>query len=321
MPGGLRLNRKCALSEDLRIGVLLGGTSSERSVSLKSGKAVRRALNSIGYRTLLIDPKNRPEAMKRLSGIDLAFIALHGRGGEDGSIQTLLESRRIPYTGSDARGSRLAYDKVAAKRIFRREGILTPEYCVIEKRGWRRKLTSFGDPCFFKPVCDGSSIGVFAPEYWSRSTARIESALERYGRLLVERKIEGREMTVGVFGRQGLPVVEVKPGRAFYDFRAKYTRGLTRYCVPAPVSKPQADHLKKTALKAHHALGLRDFSRVDFMVDRKGHAYVLEVNTIPGFTEFSLLPKAAQEAGISFSDLCDRLVGWTAVRGIRQGRR
>lgn len=263
-----------------------------------------------------LDPHRKEFFRQNLPTVDLAFIALHGKGGEDGEIQRRLEGLRIPYVGADAKGSRTAFNKLAAKRIFRRRDIATPDYLVLscKDKKWKERLKAFGAPVFIKPLCEGSSIGVFPVEDLPSSFDKIEKALKQYGTLLAERKIKGREFTVGILGHRVLPVIELCPKRGFYDYRAKYTKGLTDYLVPAPVPLAWQRRMKQVALQAHQSLGLRDFSRVDLMVDREGQVYVLEVNTIPGLTELSLLPKAAQAAGISFERLCFQLVAQAASR-------
>ncbi len=303
----------------LKIGVLSGGNSSERPISLRSGRAVLRALERSGFAVRRIDPRETSYIKKRLSGVDLAFIALHGKGGEDGSIQALLEKQGIPYLGSDPKGSRLAFDKVEAKIIFDRKKIPTPAWVTFTRKNWQT-LARFPTPFFVKPIADGSSIGIFLVEDFKRSAEKIIHGLEEYGVLLAEKKIEGREFTVGILGKKPLPVIELRPKRKFYDYRAKYTRGMTRYLVPAPIPPAWQKKFQSVALRVHEALGLRDFSRVDLMADREGRPFVLEANTIPGFTELSLLPKAAREAGLSFETLCEKLVGMAWRRSKRNGK-
>ena len=300
----------------LRVGVLSGGVSSERAISLRSGRAVRNALGRAGVTVIPVDPQNRSRLPSLLSQIDLAFLALHGRGGEDGTIQRQLEKAGIPYVGSDPRASRLAFEKVRAKRIFERKGIPTPSWRTFTPRDWRM-LKDFPTPFFVKPVADGSSIGVFLVEDFTRSVEKIIQALKQYPVLLAEKRIVGREFTVGILGNRALPVVELKPQRPFYDYRAKYTPGMTEYLVPAQIPVSWRRRFQRLALRVHQALGLRDFSRIDLMADRKGKPFILEANTIPGFTELSLLPKAAKEAGISFEMLCMRLIGmaWRRQNG------
>ncbi len=293
--------------KQIRVGVLSGGLSSERAISLRSGRAVRKALARSGVSVLSIDPRDSRRLQRLLPRIDLAFLALHGKGGEDGTIQERLERSGVPYVGSDARGSRIAFQKTEAKRVFEREKIPTPPWTLFSRKDWR-KLEDFPTPFFVKPVADGSSIGVFLVEDFSRSVEKIMLALKRYPMLLAEKKITGREFTVGILGRQALPVVELRPKRAFYDYKAKYTAGMTQYLVPAPIPELWRGRFQRLSLRVHRALGLRDFSRVDLMADEEGNPFVLEANTIPGFTELSLLPKAAREAGISFEELCLKLV-------------
>lgn len=316
MPRKLFSNPKSALSKNLKVGVLLGGDSSERSISLKSGRAVCKALKRGGYCVTRLDPRNLAHIKNSLKKIDLAFIALHGRGGEDGKIQRFLESKKIAYVGSAPRASLQAFDKVVSKKIFQGKGIPTPPYRLISAADWEKKLSQFSVPLpyFFKPPCEGSSIGAFGVEDLAESAVKIRHALKRYGRLLVEKKIEGREFTVGILGRRALPVIELRPKAEFYDFRSKYTKGMTKYLVPAPISKKLSSKLQRLAKRTHEALGLRDFSRVDFRVDESGRPYVLEANSIPGFTELSLLPKAAKACGISFEELCSTLVKWAYKR-------
>ena len=297
----------------ITIGVFCGGSSSERAVSLRSGKAVLQALKRSGVSVLKVDPRNSHQFRRALSEIDLAFIALHGKGGEDGELQLRLEKAGIPYVGSDPVGSHLAFEKIKAKEIFDREKIPTPRWRTFSRKDWK-ELENFPAPFFVKPAADGSSIGVFRVEDFRESAEKLIHALKQYPLLLAEEAVEGGEFTVGILGKQSLPVIELRPRRKFYDYRAKYTRGMTEYLVPAPISEKLKRKFQLLALKVHGALGLRDFSRVDLVTDRAGNQFVLEANTIPGFTELSLLPKAAQEAGISFEALCLRLVAFAWKR-------
>lgn len=291
-----------------RIGVLLGGNSRERQVSLRSGRAVYQALKSVGLDVVRIDTQVGFRSKLKRARIDLAFLALHGRGGEDGTIQRILTAKGIPYVGSDSRGSASAFDKARAKRIFFRLGIPTPPFEVLNPKNWRQKVQRWDLPYVIKPVHEGSSIGVFFVERSRDISKKIQSSFKHYRRLILEQKIEGREFTVGILGRSALPVIELKPKRRFYDYKAKYTKGLTEYSIPAPVSQELTVALQSWALRAHEALGLRDLSRVDFKVDIRGNPFVLEVNSIPGFTETSLLPKAAEFMGLDFPRLCLRLL-------------
>lgn len=288
--------------------MLFGGNSSERKISKRSGKAVIKALREAGFRVLPMDPANRLKTDRDLKKVDLAFIALHGRGGEDGAIQRMLEKKRLPYVGSDPKASLRAFDKAKAKRLFLKSRIPTPAYQLIKQYGDYRKLSRFPLPFFIKPTQEGSSIGAFSVENFTQSAEKIRRAFRRYQTLLAEEKIEGREFTVGILKTKALPVIELVPKRKFYDYRAKYTKGMTEYRVPAPIAEKFSKKLKQMAILVHRTLGLRDFSRVDIMMNSKGQPFVLEANTIPGFTELSLLPKAARAAGISFQELCYKLI-------------
>lgn len=300
-----------------RVGIFLGGKSHERPVSLRSGKAVYQALKNAGLDVVMIDTANGFRSKIKQEPINLAFLALHGVGGEDGAIQKVLIRERIPYVGSNPKASALAFDKARAKSLFRRFGIPTPPYDVVDRKNWRQKIRKWSPPYVVKPVNEGSSIGIFFVEGKSNAAKKIQSSLRCYPRLLIEKKIEGREFTVGILGNEALPVIELRPKRKFYDYKAKYTKGLTDYLVPAPIDPELAGRLQSIAIRVHQLLGLRDLSRVDFKVDLKGNPFVLEINSIPGFTETSLLPKAAKQMGLDFTALCFRLLQMAQVR---QGR-
>jgi D-alanine-D-alanine ligase len=287
-----------------RVGVLLGGISSERAVSLRSGEAIYRALQSQNIPVVKIDIKRPLSRTLREYPIQAAFLALHGKGGEDGTIQRELERRGIPYTGSSAKGSHQAFNKALTKTIFEKRGIPTPRWVLVSKKDFKKKLSRFSFPVFSKPLENGSSIGVRRVGTYEEFLKKARQIFGRESRLLVEEAISGREITVGIFKEKPLPVIELKTQHDFYDYKAKYTKGKTRYLIPAPLAPRIVRHVQRIALKAHRVLGLRDFSRVDVMLDKSGAPYVLEVNTIPGFTSLSLLPKAAQAAGISFEKLC-----------------
>lgn len=302
-----------------RVGVFLGGKSHERPISLKSGKAVYHALKDAGLDVVMVDTANGFHSKLRNRQIDLAFLALHGTGGEDGTIQKVLNRSRIPYAGSGPKASALAFDKAQAKRLFVRSKIPTPDYDVLTQKNWRQKLQKWKPPYVIKPVNEGSSIGVFFVDRKGGEDKKILSSFKRYPRLLIEKKIKGREFTVGILGEKALPVIELKPKRKFYDYKAKYTKGLTEYLIPAPISKDLFCRLQSIALKVHQVLGLCHLSRVDFKVDSSHHPFVLEVNSIPGFTETSLLPKAAHKAGLDFTQLCLALLNMAYQRNKIKG--
>ena len=298
----------------LRVGVICGGNSSERKISLRSGNAVLKAVARLGYQPIKIDPSSS-SYFKKLDSIDIALLTLHGRGGEDGQIQRVLERKRVPYMGSTSKSSAIAFDKIKAKKVFCDSKISTPHHFLLTSKNWKRVLSKAKFPLFVKPPKEGSSIGAFPVEDFKNSAVKLKGALKRFGTLLAEQKVCGREFTVGILGNQVLPVIELRPSRKFYDFRAKYTKGMTDYLVPAPIPKKVAKRMQQIALKVHKVLGLRDLSRVDMMMDEKSEkVFVLEANSLPGFTELSLLPKAARAVGISFEQVCQKLIDWAYAR-------
>lgn len=294
------------------VAVLMGGFSSEREVSLRSGEAVAKALAERGHRVTKVDI--RTDYGVELNGIecDAAFIALHGKFGEDGGVQRLLEARKIPFTGSGADASRLAMDKIESKRVFRRHGIETPLHRVIGSGDsvdlLEQCARALGYPVVLKPRSEGSSIGVSVHPDRSKL---LDGAIEafQFGSIaLMEKFVAGREMTVGVLDGRALPVIELKPKRAFFDYTAKYQDPDTMYVVDPSLAELDKRRIQKAALDAHEALGCDGLSRVDLIYTPLHGIQVLEVNTIPGLTERSLLPKAAKAAGIDFGTLCDRIL-------------
>jgi len=295
-----------------KICILKGGISPEREISLKSGEAVEKGLREVGYKTFSLDTR-REDFFNRLvkEKPDVVFIALHGPYGEDGTVQGVLELLGIPYTGSGVLSSALAMDKVGSKRIFASYDIPFPQFQVLEKRRKSRIKPELSLPLIIKPVRGGSTLGVSL----AKDKAEIEKALEKAfcydsSCVIVEEYIQGREVTVGIIEDpepRALPIIEILPKRELYDYKAKYTDGFCEFITPAPLKK--SDYLKaeKMALRAYQALGCRDFARVD-MIIREGKIYLLEVNTIPGMTEKSLLPRAARAEGISFPELMDKIV-------------
>ncbi len=290
-----------------KVGVLMGGPSAERDVSLRSGAAIAGALRTRGYDVLEIDLKTASVDVP--AGVEAVFVALHGEFGEDGGVQAILRERKIPYTGSGPEASELAFDKVLSKKIFADNGIPTPKYEILGP-GQRRTMQL---PVVVKPVRQGSSIGVHIVADESRWLASYSDALVHGGEVLVESFIEGSELTVGLVGDQVLPVLEIRAPKGFYDYQAKYTKGVTEYIVPAPIPEERARTCQQLAVRVFESLGCRDMARVDFRMNSKGELFVLELNSIPGFTETSLLPKSARAAGIEFPELCDRILGMASV--------
>jgi D-alanine-D-alanine ligase len=348
----------------MKIVVLLGGNTSEREVSLRTGAGVARALGTLGHEVALLDTgtgrflKDADHAMTLGTGgpaplhagqvpattsagegldvyvrsiphsADLVFIALHGGPGENGTLQALLDLAGIPYTGSGVLASALAMDKVMSKRIFKVEGIPTPEW--VERWApeepaarWNPDLTPAelqslgGYPVIVKPNEEGSSVGITV----ARSAAELRPAMEearRYGRLvLVERFVEGRELTVGVIDQRALPVVEIIPQEGWYDYEHKYTSGASRYEVPASLPPEMSEQLFALSLRACRALRTKGVARVDFRLGEDGVPQCLEVNTVPGLTELSLVPKAAAAAGMSYPELVRAIVEAAPVRAAR----
>ena len=303
-----------------KIGVLMGGPSEEREISLKSGKAVYQTLKEAGLDVLpiIIENGNIEENIQKIKDakIDVAFIALHGRFGEDGTIQSILDSLNIPYTGSGVLASKLALDKVSSHGRFLKAGLNVPSYTVVDKEqfdkdSFFKKELNF--PLVIKPASQGSSIGLSIVEERQDLSKAIESAFGFDEKIIIEEYIKGRELTVGILDDKALPVIEIIPHRKFFDYTAKYTAGLTEYIVPASIDEILTEKVKNAGVAAHNTLGCFGFSRVD-MILKDDLVYVLEVNTIPGLTETSLLPKAAKAAGIDFLQLCLKIIDLAYLR-------
>jgi len=298
-----------------KIGVLVGGPSSEREISLKSGKAVFTALKDAGLDVsaidIITDGVEENIRLIKSHNIDCAFIALHGHFGEDGAIQGILEQMRLPYTGSGVLASKLAMDKVSSRDIFLREHLNVPRCRVLEK-SHKDKLTDIvielGLPLVIKPASNGSSIGLSKIDKAEGLPQAVSLAFSFDQKILIEEYIKGREITVGILDDTPLPAIEIIPKHKFFDYEAKYQAGLTDYVVPAQIDEEILEEASKAALAAHRALGCFGCSRVDIILDEKNKPFILEINTIPGMTATSLLPKAAKTKGIDFTELCLRLV-------------
>lgn len=293
----------------------MGGLSAEREVSLRSGEACLNALFANGYNAAAIEVGRDLPTKLREKGIEVAFIALHGRYGEDGAVQGMLELMGIPYTGSGVLASALAMNKVFAKKVFSASGLTVASYLVLH-RGERLNLSTsdFSLPVVIKPSQEGSSVGVGIV----RTEAQIEAALElafKYDKdILVEQFIQGSEVQVGIVGDKALGAIEIVPKNEFYDFEAKYTPGMAEHIFPARLAEDIYRKVLQDALKAHEALGCSDYSRVDFLVTEQGECYILEVNTLPGMTSISLLPEIAQGVGINFEDLVERILEGASLK-------
>jgi len=308
------------MSDEKYIVVLMGGISPEREISLQSGKAVVNALSTDNKNVIKIivndDMVNELDNYK----IDVAFIALHGYFGEDGGIQEVLENKGIPYTGSGTAASKLAMNKVESKDAFRRNNIPTPDYFTASTEQniseIANRVKSLKLPVITKPVSNGSSIGIYIIKEYIEITDAIKYTGRYSEEILVEECIEGRELAISVLNDKALPVIEIKTATGIYDYDAKYKSDKTQYTVLASADKSSEttlshdvyERVQDVAVRAHNSLGCRTFSRVDVILNKDDEIYVLEVNTVPGFTERSLLPKAAAAANISFSELCNTIV-------------
>lgn len=291
-----------------RIAVLKGGPSAEREVSLRTGTACAEALREAGYEVAEIIVDDASFTVP--DGTDLAFISLHGTFGEDGQVQGILDARGLPYTGANAAVSRLAFDKEKTKAKFRQAGVPTPEGQLVR----RLEEITLPLPVFIKPNAQGSSVGSHLATTREELAAALADALKFDSTALVERFIQGKELTVGVLGGQVLPIVEIHPLDGFYDYKNKYTKGRTEYFCPARLPEEITPAIQQHALAAHRAVGNPVYSRIDFLLEKESGPYCLEVNTIPGMTATSLLPKAAAAAGLTFPQLCQRIVelSWAA---------
>jgi len=297
------------MTSSKRVGVVMGGTSGEREVSLRSGLAVAEALERLGHDVVPVSLGEGTDAFVAISeaDLDVAFLALHGRLGEDGCIQGLLELMGIPYTGSSVLSSALAMDKLKAKEMFRLHNVPTPPYYVLDASqldDLDEIHGSFGFPVIVKPRREGSSLGVARASSPSELRNAVLSALEYDSSLLVERFVAAKEIAVGILDGRVLGAIEIAPAGGVYDYQAKYTPGLTEYFMPARLPQTRYRGVLHLAERAAQALDTRGAVRVDLLVTEGQNEYVLEVNTLPGMTETSLLPKIAASAGFDFDSLC-----------------
>jgi D-alanine-D-alanine ligase len=353
MSGKFRYFPTREIKDSLKIGVIAGGISSEREVSLSTGKGIHEALLSLGYRAEFIDFTGDMKVM--LKKIDIAFLALHGKYGEDGTMQGFLELLKVPYTGSGVLASAIAMDKIFSKKIFEFENIPTPPYLVFDLGNMEQmdeitpkitkniapkitpkitekiapKITkkivditaskiagSIGYPLIVKPGRGGSSIGVTIVQSPEGLNQALMDASMHDGRVLIEKFIPGKQLTVSIIGiqPQALPIIEIRPKGGFYDYRSKYTPGFTEYIVPAPIEKDLAEQVSSFAVRCHKALDCSAISRVDFIHGNDGSINILEVNTIPGMTPTSLVPKAAGVCGISYELLTEIILNCASLK-------
>jgi D-alanine-D-alanine ligase len=300
------------MDRELKVGVLFGGIGAERNVSLESGRCVAGALEEAGFSVVAADV--RPDALDVLedASIDVFFPALHGTFGEDGRLQQILEDKSLLYTGSGPAASRLAFDKMASKKLFKSEGITVP--CAVEFRGdinvrrLEEQLPHSTGKYVVKPIRQGSSVGVSIVSSPREALAAAKNTLAQFGDCMIEEFIAGREFTVGILRGRALPIIEIRTQNAFYDYQAKYVDEQTQFLFETIADSAVVEKISRAAVDCFRTLGCRHFARVDFVLSQDGIPCALEVNTIPGFTSHSLLPKAAARTGLTMSDLCAGIV-------------
>jgi D-alanine-D-alanine ligase len=303
-----------------KIAVLMGGPGSERDVSLATGRGVSKALRSLGAEVVDVDV--RDENFELSHDVDLAFLTIHGTFGEDGQLQQILEDRGVAYTGDGIEESRIAFDKILSKERFRENNVTTPYWQVV-KSGQRPTIPL---PIVVKPPRQGSTVGVVIVKNAREFDSAVAEAAKYDGELLIEKFVPGRELTVGILGDQALPILEIIPKGGFYDFTNKYpflnpqAGGGAEHVCPAKIDNDKTKEIQDLALKAYRALGLQVYSRVDVILSENRKPFVLEINTIPGMTEASLLPEAAAAAGISYVDLCTRIIELSRARSERSAK-
>jgi len=301
-----------------KVAVLLGGRSGEREVSLKSGSAVLAALQRSGVNAHAFDPAER--SLHELAGFDRAFIALHGRYGEDGTIQGALELMGIPYTGSGVMASAVGMDKWRTKLLWRAAGIVTPNFELVDEDSDYAGIEArLGLPLFVKPANEGSSIGISKVKQKGELRSAYEEAAMADPLVIAEKFIGGGEYTVGILGDMALPVIRIVPANEFYDYEAKYLRNDTQYLCPCGLPQEQEDRIRAEAVQAFRVVGGRGWGRVDFLMDESGDHYFLEVNTSPGMTDHSLVPMAAKAAGIDFDTLVLEILEMASVSDMKNG--
>lgn len=302
------------MADLLDITVLMGGPSEEREVSLVSGRAIADALERRGHKVLRMDITPDDVSALDREDIDVVFIALHGEFGESGQVQKLCEERGLRYTGSSPDASARAMDKDASKRLAMQIGLDTPAWVVVDGPDAAKHAAEMPLPVVIKPVDGGSSIDITIAKTEHQRDAALNFGLKKYGRMMIEAFIAGREMTVGILGDQPLPTLEIIPVRNFYDYTAKYADAGTRYTFDVNLSPDVVQRIQMDSLAIYQALGCRDMSRVDFILDGSNVPQFLEINTIPGFTGHSLLPMAAARAGIEFDEMVERIARMAVAR-------
>lgn len=315
--------------KNINVALLAGGASGERDISIASGQGAREALEEAGFNVMTFDPVIRSDLRSLMDGnFDVAFLCLHGKYGEDGTIQGMLEVLGIPYTGSGVWSSALAIDKIRAKVFYRHYGIPTPDSITMYDKptmSGAEVIEKVGSPCVVKPANEGSALGVHIVKTPEEVEEALKESFQHDREVLIETYIKGTELTVSVLGNDdpvALPVIKIVPQAEFYDFQSKYAHGGSQHICPAPLSPEETERVQKTALAAHKALGCRGVSRTDIIMDEQGKCWTLETNTVPGMTSTSLFPDAGRAAGYSFPELCTKLIELALEdakkRGIRE---
>lgn len=301
--------------EDLRVALLAGGASDEREISLASGRGAGNALREAGFSVTEFDPAEKKDLQNLIAGnYDVAFLCMHGKMGEDGTLQGFLEMIGLPYIGSGVWSSALAMDKAKSKLFYENAGIQTPVSVTLyspDDMSVEDILSTVGESCVVKPATEGSALGVYIVKGADEVKDAIEKAFELDSEVLVETFVKGTELTIAVLGNEqleALPVIQIVPRNEFYDFESKYAPGGSQHLCPAPLNAEATEKVQAMAKAAHRVLGCSGISRSDFIMDENGEFWILETNTLPGMTETSLLPDAARAAGIEFPELCTRMI-------------
>jgi D-alanine-D-alanine ligase len=299
-------------NQKLKVAVLMGGVGAERDISLQSGANMAAAIREAGFETVEYDITRDDMRILGDGTIDVFFLALHGEFGEDGQLQEILEKKNLCYTGCDSRASRLAFDKIASKEIFKQAGVTVPRHICLSAqtsaKGLVGRLGKIGEKFVVKPIRQGSSVGVVIVAGCEEAAAAAVKIFGEFGDCMIEQFIEGREVTVGILSGQALPIIEIRSKQEFYDYHAKYLDDATEFLFDTVTDEKTVIEINRSAITCFDSLGCRHFGRVDMILSDSGEPYVLEINTLPGLTTHSLLPKAAARAGMSNSQLCTKII-------------
>ena len=299
-------------NQKVKVAVLMGGVGSERDVSLQSGANMAVAIREAGFETVEYDITRDDMPILDDRTIDVFFLALHGEFGEDGQLQEILEKKNLCYTGCDSRASRLAFDKIASKEIFEQAGVTVPRHICLSAQTSAEELVGrlgkIGEKFVVKPIKQGSSVGVVIVAGCEEAAAAAVKIFGEFGDCMIEQFIEGREVTVGILSGQALPIIEIRSKQEFYDYHAKYLDDATEFLFDTVTDEKTVTEINRSAITCFDSLGCRHFGRVDMILSDSGKSYVLEINTLPGLTTHSLLPKAAARAGLSNSQLCTKII-------------